>query len=109
MQQKLLSDYIVTGDSLLSQKKGSLDCLAFNITCRKKNYRSQISRFIASNLKKSNVQFENMQRYGELTSSQVGSTAIRFDSQGVLFAIGSSSGLLRVFDFNECLRKLQTG
>jgi hypothetical protein len=32
-----------------------------------------------------------------------GCTCIRFDSIGALFAVGSSNGVVRIFDFDECL------
>lgn len=34
-------------------------------------------------------------------------TTIRFDKQGVLFAVGGNNGIVRVYDFDECLMRLQ--
>ena len=39
--------------------------------------------------------------------SRSGITCIRFDWDGVLFAVCSSSGSVRIYDFDECLGSLQ--
>jgi hypothetical protein len=44
---------------------------------------------------------------GRELHSRAGVSRIRFDRQGVLFAAAGSNGLIRVFDFDECLAALR--
>jgi hypothetical protein len=58
-----------------------------------------LSRFSYSSLKISDSAFGGHR----LTSSRMGVSVIRFDKYGALFAVGGTNGILRVYDFDECL------
>jgi hypothetical protein len=46
-------------------------------------------------------------RYGTSTTRRGGVTCVKFDKDGVLCAVGSSNGVLRVYDFDEVTYALQ--
>lgn len=67
----------------------------------------QIAVISTSKLRASPVEFEKVAyiRNQEIKLNKLGVTVIRFDPIGALFAACSSSGLIRVFDFDEYLCK----
>lgn len=44
---------------------------------------------------------------GRATGHRFGVSVIRFDHDSVLFAVGGSNGIIRIFDFDECLGAMQ--
>lgn len=66
----------------------------------------QYGKLCASKLRCSHVQFETViNGKGE----RVGVRSIKFDKDGVLFAAIGSNGIVRIFDFDECLGRMQSG
>ena len=67
--------------------------------------KSEAASLCARRLRSAPVRFQRSP-YG---GARVGVSAVRFDARGDLVAVAGSNGIIRVFEFLECLGRLQAG
>ena len=72
------------------------------------SYANLRSRLLIDRLKETKDVFNTTKFVSSRVSSRKPKVSvIRFDRGGVLFAVGGSDGILRIYDFDECLARMQ--
>lgn len=64
-------------------------------------------KVIASRLKPAKTIFSPKDYVGRAVTRRYGVNVLKFDRLGALIAVGGSNGILRIYDFDECLANLQ--
>lgn len=90
-------------------RRPELLCSAFSILGPNSRGGVRPEMLLGRLIVKRTCMLDNIFQQQNLQNSRSGITCICFDGDGVLFAVCSSNGCIRIYDFDECLYSIQLG